>query len=415
MKTASVPCGTILAIKTETTLPAPLCFFRLHPPDQAEWLYPNRAIRRGALAEMAEQTAGFRLMLIAPGEKVTLRPVSLPSRKRSTWARAVPYALEDQVVEDIEALHFALGDKPDGDRLPVAIVHRDVLRGWLDACAQAGLALTAIVPEPLLLPWQEGDWSILLEEQRAVARIGRWDGFAAERDLLDLLLNRAMAEAGDAKPRRLRVWGHPPPALTEGGLESRIEDSTPEPLQVFASAYQAFTAINLLQGPYSPQASWGPRLRPWRAAAALASAWLLIQGIGLAHEHWSLRRAQTTLRATMEQVYREVVPGATNIPNPRFQLETRLRELRPASASDSAFLELLHQGGQPLAGFPGVTLRSLGYRDGQLDLDLESGNSAVLDQLRRKLDQQPGLRVEMRATQREGRVEGKITLKRTPS
>ncbi len=415
MKTASAPCGAILAIKTETTLPAPLCFFRFQSPNQAEWLCPNRAIQRGALAELAQQTAGSRLVLIAPGERVTLRPVSLPGRKRSTWARAVPYALEDQVVEDIEALHFALGDKPDDDRLPVAVVNREVLRGWLDVCAQAGLTPAAIVPEPLLLPWREGDWSILLEERRAVARIGRWDGFAAERDLLDLLLNRVMTETGDAKPRQLRVWGHPPPALTEIGLESRIEDSAPEPLQVFASDYQAFTAINLLQGPYSPQASWGPRLRPWRAAAALASAWLLVQGIGLAHEHWSLRREQTTLRAAMEQIYREVVPGATNIPNPRFQLETRLRELRPAGASDSAFLELLHQGGQALVGFPGVTLRGLGYRDGQLDLDLEGDNSAVLDQLRRTLDQQPGLRIEMRATQREGRVEGKITLKRPPS
>ncbi|MDG4551992.1 MAG: type II secretion system protein GspL [Candidatus Contendobacter sp.] len=396
-------------------MPAPLCFLRLRPPDQAEWLCANRAIRRGALAELAGQTAGPRLVLIAPSEAITLRQVALPSRKRSTWTRAVPYALEDQVVEDVEALHFALGGPPDGDRLPVAVVNREVLRGWLDVCAQAGLVPVAIVPEPLLLPWREGDWSVLLEERRAVARTGRWDGFATERDVLELLLSRAMTEAGDAKPRRLRVWGHPPPTLTEAGLESRIEDSAPEPLQVFASTYQAAAVINLLQGSYSPQARWGPRLRPWRAAAALASAWLLIQGIGLAHEHWSLRREQIRLRAAMEQVYREVVPGATNIPNPRFQLETRLRELRPASVDASAFLELLYQGGQPLAGFPGVTLRGLGYRDSQMDLDLEGGNSAVLDQLRRKLDQQPGLRIEMRATQREGRVEGKVTLKRASS
>lgn len=60
-------------------------------------------------------------------------------------------------------------------------------------------------------PWREGDWSVLLEERRAVARTGRWDGFATERDVLELLLSRAMTEAGDAKPRRLRVWGHPPP------------------------------------------------------------------------------------------------------------------------------------------------------------------------------------------------------------
>lgn len=415
MKTASASCDAVLAIRIEATLPAPLCFFRLRAPDQAEWLCPNRTVRRGALAELAEQTAGIRSLLIAPGEAIALHQVPLPSRKRSTWARAVPYALEDQVVEDIEALHFALGGMPAGDRLPVAVVNRDVLRGWLDACAQAGLAPAAIIPEPLLLPWQEGDWSILLEERRAVARTGRWDGFAAERDLLELLLNQAMAEAGDAKPRRLRVWGHPPPALTEVGLEPRIEDSAPEPLQVFASAYQSAAAINLLQGPYSPRARWGPRLRPWRAAAALASAWLLIQGFGLAHEHWSLRREQTALRAAMEQVYKDAVPGATRIVNPRAQLETRLRELRPASDSDGAFLELLYQGGQPLASFPDVTLRGFSYRDGQLDLDLGGGNPAVLDQLRRKLDQQVGLRIEMRATQREGQMESKVTLKRTPS
>lgn len=395
-------------------MPAPLCFFRLQTPGQAEWLRPNRPIRRGALAELAAQAAGFRSLLVAPGEAITLRQVLLPSRKRSIWARVVPYALEDQVVEDIEALHFALGGRPDGGRLPVAVVNREVLGGWLNTCAQAGLAPAAIVPEPLLLPWQEGDWSVLLEERRAVARTGRWDGFATERDLLELLLNRAMAEAGDAKPRRLRVWGHPPPELIETGLELQI-DSAPEPLQVFASAYSAATAINLLQGSYSPRARWGPRLRPWRAAAALASAWLLIQGFGLAYEHSSLRREQAALRAAMEQVYRDAVPGATRIVNPRVQLETRLRELRPASASGGAFLDLLYQGGQPLASFPDVTLRGFSYRDGQLNLDLRGGNPAVLDQLRRKLDQQTGLWIEMRATQREGQVESKVTLKRTPS
>lgn len=62
--------------------------------------------------------------------------------------------------------------------------------------------------------------------------------------------------------------------------------------------------INLLQGAYSPQAHWGRWLRPWRAAAALASVWLLVQGFSLTYEHWSLRREQTALRAAMEQVYK---------------------------------------------------------------------------------------------------------------
>jgi len=396
-------------------LPTPLCFFRLPAPGQAEWLSATGAVQRGSLADLAAQATGVRLLLIAPGEAVTLHRIPLPGRKRSTWARAVPYALEDQVIEEVETLHFALGRMPEGDHLPVAVVSRDTLRGWLDACAAAGLVPAAILPEPLLLPWQEGDWSVLLEERRAVARTGRWDGFASERDLLELLLHQASAEAGAVKPQRLRVWGNPAPALIAAELEPRLEDSAPEPLQVFASAYQPAAAINLLQGPYSPQAHWGRWLRPWRVAAALASAWLLTQGLGLAYEHGSLRREQVALRAAMEQVYKEAVPGATRIVNPRVQLETRLRELRPAGGSGGAFLELLHRGGQALTGFTDVTLSGFNYRDGQLDFDLEGGSPAVLDQLRQKLSQQPGLQTEVRTTQREGQLQSKVTLKRTPS
>jgi general secretion pathway protein L len=254
-----------------------------------------------------------------------------------------------------------------------------------------------------------------LEERRAVVRTGRWEGFATERALLELLLNQAFAEAGDAKPQRLRVWGGPPPVLAETGLEPWIEDSGPEPLQVYANAYQQGTIINLLQGGFSPQAHWGRRLRPWRAAAALAGAWLLAQGFGQALEHWHLRREQATLRNAMEQVYKDAVPGATRIVNPRAQLEARLRELLPTSASGGAFLELLYQGGQALLGFKDVTLRGFSYRDGQLDFDLEGGNPAVLDQLRQKLNQQIGLQIEMRTTQREGQLQSKLSLKRTPS
>lgn len=396
-------------------MPAPLCFFRFQTPDQAEWLSSNGAVRRGSLSELAAQVTGTRLLLIAPGEAIALHRVPLPSRKRSMWARAVPYALEDQVIEDIEALHFALGNLPENGHLPVAVVNRDTLRGWLDACAEVGLVPAAVIPEILLVPWREGDWSLLLEERRAVVRTSRWDGFSTDRDLLELLLNQAMTEAGDAKPQRFCIWGNPPPGLIEAELGLHIEDNAPEPLQVFASTYQPAGVINLLQGPYSPRTRWGAWLRPWRAAAVLAGAWLLVQGIGLVHEHWSLRREQTTLRTAMEQVYKDAVPGATRIVNPRVQLESRLREVRPASASSGAFLELLYRGGEPLAGFPDVTLRGFSYRDGQLDLDLEGGSPAVLDLLRQKLNQQTGLQIEMRATQREGQVESKVILKRTSS
>ena len=394
-------------------MPAPLCFFRFVSADEAEWLRPDGEVQRGPLADLSSQSDGARQILVAPSEAVTLHRLALPSRKRSTWARAVPFALEDYLVEDIETLHFALGGAVDGGYLPVAVVDRILLSAWLETCDQAGLTPAAVVPDSLLLPWQNDEWSVLLEARRALVRTGRWEGFATERDNLALLLAQALAEAGETKPRRLRVWGAPATELAETGVELSPEDTPSEPLALFASGYQPATVLNLLQGGYSRQAHWGRWLRPWRAAAALAGMALLVQIAGQVYDHWRLQREVTALRTEIERTFKDALPEATRIVNPKVQMETRLRELAPSGGS--GFLELLYQGAQPLAHFPNVTLRGLGYRDGQLDLALEGGDPAVLDRLRQQFERQPGLRMDMRTTQREGQMESKITVKRASS
>lgn len=394
-------------------MPAPLCFFRFVSADEAEWLRPDGEVQRGPLADLSSQSDGARQILVAPSEAVTVHRLALPSRKRSTWARAVPFALEDYLVEDIETLHFALGGTVDGGYLPVAVVDRILLSAWLETCDQAGLTPAAVVPDSLLLPWQNDEWSVLLEARRALVRTGRWEGFATERDNLALLLAQALAEAGETKPRRLRVWGAPATELAETGIELSPEDTPIEPLALFASSYQPATVLNLLQGGYSRQAHWGRWLRPWRAAAALAGMTLLVQIAGQVYDHWRLQREVTALRTEIERTFKDALPEATRIVNPKVQMETRLRELAPSGGS--GFLELLYQGAQPLAHFPNVTLRGLGYRDGQLDLALEGGDPAVLDRLRQQFERQPGLRMDMRTTQREGQMESKITVKRASS
>jgi general secretion pathway protein L len=391
-------------------LPVPLTFFRFHAPDQVEWLGPDGVAQRGSPDDLAARSGGARLVLVAPGELATLHRVALPGRKRAQWIQAVPYALEDQVVEDIEHLHFSLGSLSEEGRLPVAVIQRTVLRAWLDRCAEAGIAPAVVVPEPLLLSWEEGDWSVLLEAGRAVVRTGRWEGFAVELELLDLLFAQALAEAGEARPQRLRIWGDPPPTLVVADLIPLVEDRSPEPLAVFAAAYRPGAALDLLQGPFSRRAHWGRWVRPWRMAAVLAGLWLLAQGIAQIHERFWLEREVIALRTEMARLYQDAVPGATRIVNPQAQLEAHLRELRSGGARTETFLELLYRGGQPLTQFPDVILRALSYRDGRLSLDLHGGSPAVLDQLQRQLNEQPGLRTEMRTTQREGQVESQVTL-----
>ena len=114
----------------------------------------------------------------------------------------------------------------------------------------------------------------------------------------------------------------------------------------------------------------------------------------------------------MERVYKDALPDATRIVNPKAQLEAHLKELRPSGGGEGVFLDLLNRGARPLIAASEIVLRGFNYRDGQLDLSLQGGDPAALDQLRQQLNQQPGLQAEMRTSQREGQIESKVTLKK---
>lgn len=395
-----------------------ILLFRWLTADQTEceWLIKGARPERGTLAELAARAAGHRLVLIAPGEAVTLTQARVASRQRSTLLKAIPYALEDSLAEDVEDLHFAAGPVAAGGTVPVAIVRHEVLQGWLSACTGVGITPSVVVPAPLLLPHQDDIWSVLVENNQALVRNDTWRGFATDRENLDLLLNLALSEAGEQRPQALQVWGTASLELTDPAIDVRYQDALSHPLEIFANGYHDDTRINLLQGPYSRQAHLGRWLRPWRAAAALAGVWLGLQLVFQVVEYQQLGREQELLQAQMAEVYKEAVPGARKVINPRVQLENWLREQRQSTGAQQAgFLELLYQGGQVMTAFDEVALRGLRYKENQLDIDLEGGSLETLDRLKQRLTDWPELEVQMRTTKREDRVESQVTLRKASS
>jgi general secretion pathway protein L len=150
-----------------------------------EWLDNDQRVYRGSAAELAAAAAGRRPLLVARGEYITLSAAKVPGRNRNTWLKALPYALEEYLADDVEKLHFAPGEPtPTGD-IPVAVVQHQLLSGWLASCAQAGVEPVAVIPDYLLLPLSTaGSWSLLLEDDRASVRSGPWSGFSCEVQLV---------------------------------------------------------------------------------------------------------------------------------------------------------------------------------------------------------------------------------------
>jgi general secretion pathway protein L len=212
------------------------------------------------------------------------------------------------------------------------------------------------------------------------------------------------------------VWGNAPPELTGLGLEIQTQARPGAPLELFAQGYQGAAHLDLLQGPYSPRTHLHKWLRPWRAAAILAGLCLGLHVAQQLTEYGQLRQEHAALRVAMEALYREAVPSARKIVNPRVQMQTRLEELRgDRHGAQAPFLELLFKGGGALRSFTNINLRGLSYSTNQLELNLEGGSLEDLDQLQQRLAGQRDLEAQIRTTKREGQVESLVTLRNSDS
>ena len=378
---------------------------------------------RGGVAPAAVQehfaaaaaAAGGRVIALAPGHDVVLTAASLPTRNRNRMLAAVPYALEEQLISDIDTLHFALGSTDKLGPVPVAVVERRHMQHWLDRLQAVDLRPDALLPEQLALPWQPGSWTILVEAQQVLVRSGALQGFAIDPDLAAVLLRSALQDAGDNRPQRLEVYAcvAVDPELAgiaaDFGLEL-VAHACADPLALFASNYTAEHSINLLQGAYSRNEQLGRLWRPWRLSAALLAGWLLL-GVGTRIiDYQRLDHEQQTLQTKIEQVYRQTFPTDKNIVNPRVQMERHLAEL--GGGSGTGFLELLSQTGPTLKATPGLEVKSLRSQNGELELELHMQDLQGLDQLKQRLSAAGPLSVEIvSAASRDGKVEGRLKIK----
>jgi len=396
-------------------------YLRLTAADAAEWLLQGpgagTGVRRGTLAELAAAAAGCKLVLLAPAADVLLIQAKLPTRQRQRMLRALPYALEERLADEVENLHFAAG-RADDDGVAAAVVERGRLQGWLGQLVAAGLRPDAVLPESLGVPVGAQSWGLLLEAGGGLLRSG--PSSACSLDPLNAaeLLRLALEQAGEARPGSLRLFdaGAEPALLealaavcAEAGVELRREAG--EALPLLVRHLDPNARIDLLQGEFSRREQLGQSLRLWRPAAAMLAALALLQG-GMAMLHYRDLTAQDRrLRAQIEQLYRHTFPDAKRVVNARLQMQQRLKALS-SDGHGGGLAPLLARAAPVLARTAGLQLRALRYRDGALEVDLGIGNLRSLDGLKQALLAAGGLAVSIDAANAQnGRVDGRLTLR----
>ncbi|HSN18419.1 MAG TPA: type II secretion system protein GspL [Gammaproteobacteria bacterium] len=372
-------------------------------------------VQQGTLADAAAQSAGRKVIAILPAEDVSLLHVEVPSRNPQKVLQAVPFILEDKLAEDVETLHFALGERGATGQL-VAVISRAGLRRRLDELATAGIAPTRVVPDVCAVLPEVDAAVVVLADGMSLVRLPDGSGFGADASLTAHLLKRRIA---DFTPALSRVDIHGTPeemdaldaALAGTQLERVRRPMEGGMLPLLARHLAAQRGLDLLQGEFKLQNSLQEQWRQWRLATYLAVICLVLGITQQVISYVKLRHQAAALDAQVAQIYTQAtgapVPTSTDAMS---AMKSRLLALQGGSSAGS-LLALLDALGTGLNGNTAIQVTGINYQGSTLQAQLQAGDIASLDSLKSALNKQTGITANLDSVNASGsRVTARLVL-----
>ena len=373
------------------------------------------ALGRGDLQSAHTALAGRRSAALVNAVDVLTAEATLPAASQSRLRQIAPFSLEELLANDVDEMVFAIGPRlPSGATL-VAAAAKDRMDAWLAELEAAGIVPNTVVSEADGIPDMPATLVLLIEGDRIAGRKPGRAPFVFEGLGLAQVLPLVLARKPDeAELHHVRVFtdvaGHERFAEELAALGSRFASADVKILNEGVFPYLAATlaqrpGTNLLQGAYAPKSNWLAMAKPWRVAAALVGATvvlgLLLQGAQL----WQLRRADAALDAVVGPACQRVV-GDSSVSG--CQREVRQRRGASADAAED-FLSTL--AAVAVARDPEMRMDALSYRNRAMNLQLVAPDLATIDAFSRELEQTRRFAVVLESnTAVEGGTEGRLRI-----
>ena len=347
-----------------------------------------------SLADVHARLPQERVRALAPATSVSLYRVNMPVRRGAALRAALPYALEDQLSEDIEDLHFVAGPRTADDKLVAAVVSHERLEQWQALLQLPGWRLEAIVPVPRLFADQAPEQGLRLSQyewpdgqlQTLVADADQ-EPQLMEPELVEFWLQRRL-HAEPALAVELAGLSAAQLGLSAGGQVSEREGHTLSWPELMRPLLGTSPACNLLSGPYAASLA-APPWRKLRPVMGLAAAVVLLALAQVTLEWWALDRERDRLQVQMLQIFANALPTTPPV-DPVEQFRAALSGGTGSSAGPSMG-PLIHDLLHVVSGHDNARVVSLRGTLTGVDLELQVASFAELESIRAALAGKAGV------------------------
>jgi type II secretion system protein L len=352
------------------------------------WDAQQQLVVSGNAVALVESLQGATAInIIAPAESCTLKHYPFEASEAKVLRQTLPYSLEDELLTDVDELHFALGE-PKQNNVAVAIVETALIQSCLNDITEAkrqsdehkNCVVKKIIPELMLLPWLDGQWTLCVDDSdnvdssdnnlRYLLRSSVSQGFSVKQNLLDKALTLLMAEQGLPTNVVLYCPEHlkdPVKALLPDELSALVLWQRREYWSLLADENTSGERVNLLQAGFIIHLQWRKWWQQWQGAAAILAV-LAVAQVTYAYTHnYQLEAKNLELRTAIEQAYRSAIPKGAVVDAER-QLRRKVSALQ--GGSGEGFVSLLAKIATVTAKVEGFEVQSLNYNEKQNEVRL---------------------------------------------
>ena len=386
----------------------------------------------GPLDEAVKDIGGREVIVLVPAGETSTLTCDLPA-KGARLRAALPFALEEQVADEIEKLHFAPGTRRAGGNLPVVVVAHNRMSAWIERLRDAGISPARLVPEDHGLAIVPNTVSMLVAEHQIVFN----DGADLEFVMQGVTPTDALAAAGlfgdeglsdeaQEASRHLLVYCEPTDEqrfendwnVLRQHLDSVDINLLPDGvLPRLAVTVASGAGVNLLQGRYGERTDMSAIFRPWRYAAALLLAMGVLGIAGKAIDYFRLSGEEAALKEQFTAEYRKIRPDDTReIMDPLGTVTSIRRSFGTAGAAPAVFLPSLQQLAAAIQENEEAEILAISYRAGVIDVRLTAPDVSTLDKIQKSVSQSARFTASIQSTDRVGdQVSSRIQIREVGS
>ncbi len=417
-----------------------LIHYNIEHAQQATWALCNDAgeltgkINTGELDELSKITAGVPAIVLLNSQCLHINQLQLPTSNQQKMLKAIPFAIEEFIAEDIENFHFVISKNKHSKLTAVVGIDKITLQNILQIFKQANITIEKIIPDVLCLAANEQQWVCLNYLDTTYLQTDRLNGMVLAHDVLPYIINNKLQKIASTAtqqtlPEKILLFTEQekPNAFEQLLLDDLNENQQSDnqllekinivynkhPLVVFCGHYKQALALNLLQHEFKNKSKSSGLWLHWRLAASLTAIWLVLSLALSNFQYAQIKKTNNITKAEIEKIYKQAFPKSRKIINPRVQMEQKLKELKSGSGnSNNGLIFLLAESfGNLSSNTKNITLQSLTFRNNRMNISLESSNLQAIENLNKNLNNNNKIQSEITSSSSEkNKVKGNLRI-----